>query len=219
MASPRLLSVLAALALVAAPAAAQCGCCSGTASGAGNPAAGLKFLAAGGDSFDLGALVGKQPLVLLIAGTDKPSQTAALAVQEAFAADTGQSTRFIGLVNAGLQATKNAARSWKLDYTVVADPGKKAGSWLGAERVPAVVFVGAAGKVVKTEYIVSATSLRAGLAAITQPEEQHVDPVCGMTVIRSGAAGSADYQGRTYYFCSLACRASFVQDPARYLSR
>jgi Cu+-exporting ATPase len=44
------------------------------------------------------------------------------------------------------------------------------------------------------------------------------DPVCGMTVDTERAAGSAEYEGTTYYFCSNGCRASFLADPKKYLS-
>jgi Cu+-exporting ATPase len=43
------------------------------------------------------------------------------------------------------------------------------------------------------------------------------DPVCGMMVDEGKAAASADYQGRTYYFCSPVCKTKFVEDPARYV--
>jgi len=48
----------------------------------------------------------------------------------------------------------------------------------------------------------------------TLPEEA-VDPVCGMTVAVESAA-AAEHGGRTYYFCSPHCRASFLEDPVRY---
>ena len=32
------------------------------------------------------------------------------------------------------------------------------------------------------------------------------------------AAGIADYQGTTYYFCSQSCHDAFVADPSEYLS-
>ena len=32
------------------------------------------------------------------------------------------------------------------------------------------------------------------------------DPVCNMTVEEDEAAATADYDGKTYYFCSAACR-------------
>src|SRR5262245_33303940 len=45
-----------------------------------------------------------------------------------------------------------------------------------------------------------------------------VDPVCGMTVNPDRAAGSVEYDGTTYYFCSKSCVAKFQADPKKYLS-
>jgi Cu+-exporting ATPase len=45
----------------------------------------------------------------------------------------------------------------------------------------------------------------------------HLDPVCGMTVDPARAAGSSEYGGRTFYFCSKHCKAKFDADPAAYL--
>ena len=45
-----------------------------------------------------------------------------------------------------------------------------------------------------------------------------VDPVCGMTVNPDRAAGSVDYDGTTYYFCSKSCAARFQADPKKYLA-
>jgi Cu+-exporting ATPase len=44
-----------------------------------------------------------------------------------------------------------------------------------------------------------------------------LDPVCGMTVEPAGAAGAADYQGKTYYFCSQHCVHAFKAGPAKFL--
>src|SRR3954467_17159 len=46
-----------------------------------------------------------------------------------------------------------------------------------------------------------------------------LDPVCGMTVDPSKAAGAFDYKGTKYYFCSKHCLQSFGTDPERYLSK
>ncbi|VTR97554.1 haloacid dehalogenase : Cu2+-exporting ATPase OS=gamma proteobacterium Hiromi1 GN=TBH_C1459 PE=3 SV=1: YHS: E1-E2_ATPase: Hydrolase [Gemmata massiliana] len=46
--------------------------------------------------------------------------------------------------------------------------------------------------------------------------ESAVDPVCGMTVDPSTAAGSATHAGTTYHFCSRNCLAKFEADPVRY---
>jgi Cu+-exporting ATPase len=45
-----------------------------------------------------------------------------------------------------------------------------------------------------------------------------VDPVCGMTVQPATAAGSHDYQGKTYYFCATSCLTKFRSDPGYYLT-
>src|SRR5262245_37654702 len=45
-----------------------------------------------------------------------------------------------------------------------------------------------------------------------------VDPVCGMTVNPDRAAGSVEYDGTTYYFCSKGCAARFQADPKKYLA-
>lgn len=42
------------------------------------------------------------------------------------------------------------------------------------------------------------------------------DPVCGMQVNETTAAGKIDYKGRTYYFCSPACKAKFEKTPEKY---
>jgi uncharacterized membrane protein YraQ (UPF0718 family)/YHS domain-containing protein len=43
------------------------------------------------------------------------------------------------------------------------------------------------------------------------------DPVCGMTVDRSKTPHRSEYKGRTIYFCSAGCKASFDADPERYV--
>jgi Cu+-exporting ATPase len=47
-------------------------------------------------------------------------------------------------------------------------------------------------------------------------QKDAIDPVCGMTVTPETAAGTAVYDGRTYYFCSRACRDRFQADPEQY---
>ncbi len=42
------------------------------------------------------------------------------------------------------------------------------------------------------------------------------DVVCGMQVDPTGAAGSSDYKGKTYYFCCMACKGKFDADPQQY---
>ncbi len=52
--------------------------------------------------------------------------------------------------------------------------------------------------------------------AVTGPAS--IDPVCGMTVQPATAAGSYEYQGKTYHFCATSCLAKFQIDPIHYLT-
>jgi P-type Cu+ transporter len=42
------------------------------------------------------------------------------------------------------------------------------------------------------------------------------DVVCGMQVDPAKAAGTSQYNGKTYYFCCNACKVKFDADPAKY---
>jgi Cu+-exporting ATPase len=44
------------------------------------------------------------------------------------------------------------------------------------------------------------------------------DPVCNMDVDPATAAGSSEYKGQTYYFCSSGCVKRFNADPEKYLA-
>ncbi len=46
-----------------------------------------------------------------------------------------------------------------------------------------------------------------------------IDPICGMTVDPTRAAGSYEFAGTTYYFCSLGCLNKFKTDPQGYLNK
>ncbi len=45
------------------------------------------------------------------------------------------------------------------------------------------------------------------------------DLVCGMDINHATAAGKSDYNGQTYYFCSLGCKKAFDQNPEKYLDK
>jgi len=51
-----------------------------------------------------------------------------------------------------------------------------------------------------------------------QQEQTVKDPVCGMTVDKGTAAATAEYAGKTYYFCADHCRQAFEADPQKYVS-
>ena len=44
------------------------------------------------------------------------------------------------------------------------------------------------------------------------------DPVCEMLVNENTASFKSVYQGKTYYFCSGACKLLFERDPEKYLT-
>ena len=42
------------------------------------------------------------------------------------------------------------------------------------------------------------------------------DPVCGMEVTPDLAVATSEYQGETYYFCSMSCKQEFDNNPQAY---
>ncbi len=48
--------------------------------------------------------------------------------------------------------------------------------------------------------------------------EVRIDPVCGMELNKENTETQAEFQGKTYYFCSDNCRNRFDQNPASYVS-
>ena len=44
------------------------------------------------------------------------------------------------------------------------------------------------------------------------------DPVCGMQIEPDDAAGTAEYEGKTYSFSSQACHDAFEADPSPYVT-
>src|SRR4051812_10628072 len=57
------------------------------------------------------------------------------------------------------------------------------------------------------------------LSLLSGRQDAEIDPVCGMTVQPAQAAGSHQFEGRTYYFCSLHCLTKFKDDPRHYLHK
>jgi Cu+-exporting ATPase len=42
------------------------------------------------------------------------------------------------------------------------------------------------------------------------------DVVCGMEVDPAKAAGTTEFKGKTYYFCSKSCKTKFDSNPQQY---
>jgi len=43
------------------------------------------------------------------------------------------------------------------------------------------------------------------------------DPICGMTLNAKTAQFKSEHMGKTYYFCSQMCKATFDKNPAKYI--
>ncbi|MEZ5308210.1 MAG: heavy metal translocating P-type ATPase [Pyrinomonadaceae bacterium] len=58
-----------------------------------------------------------------------------------------------------------------------------------------------------------------GIGRRPAPEVKYEkDPVCGMIVDPSHAAGEFEFEGSSYFFCAVRCRDAFRQNPHRFLS-
>jgi YHS domain-containing protein len=42
------------------------------------------------------------------------------------------------------------------------------------------------------------------------------DVVCGMQIDAAKAAGTSQYKGKTYYFCSKGCKGKFDANPGQF---
>ena len=43
------------------------------------------------------------------------------------------------------------------------------------------------------------------------------DPICGMKVDEKKPAGTGNYSGTMYYFCSADCKTEFDKNPTKYV--
>ncbi len=55
--------------------------------------------------------------------------------------------------------------------------------------------------------------------AAAQARRRESDSVCGMSVDIGPASRTAQYEGRTYYFCGAGCQEAFAANPASYVKR
>lgn len=55
---------------------------------------------------------------------------------------------------------------------------------------------------------------------IQEQKEQYVTcPVSGEIIRKSDAAGTYEYNGKTYYFCCSGCKEKFVKNPENYVKK
>ncbi len=62
-----------------------------------------------------------------------------------------------------------------------------------------------------------AKSLPVMMPSVSVQADTHTDPVCGMQVNPTAAAGNHEYNGTTYYFCSAHCLHKFKANPESVL--
>jgi len=180
--------------------------------------AGLKLVDQYGDTVRMSEHIGMMPMLMLLAGTDAASGRAADVVQTAVSGQEMQ-PMLAYVVAASPKATAAFAKSHNLTGLVLVDQKRTALAAAMADTLPVALFIDRTGTVVKADTKLSAASVEEGMKAMAQNQEQLVDPVCGMTVTKETAAGSYDYQGKTYYFCSKSCKDNFVKDPQKYLAQ
>jgi YHS domain-containing protein len=89
---------------------------------------------------------------------------------------------------------------------------------LDVDSVPVALFFDSTGAPAWQTARFTTAQVTRGLSAIVAPAE-YTDPVCGMKVTAASAAGTINYEGRPYYFCSAACRTAFAREPQKYLNR
>jgi YHS domain-containing protein len=183
-----------------------------------NGLGGLKLVNQYGDTVRLSEHIGMMPMLMLLAGTDAASGRAADLVQAAVSSQEMQ-PMLAYVITASPKATAAFAKSHNLTGMVLVDQKKTALAAAMADTMPVALFIDRSGMIVKVDANLSAASVKEGMKAMAQTEEKLVDPVCGMTVTKETAAGSYDYQGKTYYFCSTSCKDNFAKDPQKYLAQ
>ena len=67
------------------------------------------------------------------------------------------------------------------------------------------------------EGVIGGTSLRYVCECFEGDLDMEKDVVCGMQVDPAKAAGSSEYNGKTYYFCSKGCKTKFDAKPGEFV--
>lgn len=213
------LAVVTAVMMPVAFAQAGCGSCANCAMGMGtasaNPLTKVVVTNAANRSETLSVYFGKSPVVMLIAGTDTASKRAAGVVQAVRDQASKSDPSLVAVFKANRKTTNTLAAQLELKLPALADATGKAQTALGLKALPALVVFNKAGKLLSIEKSITGESVRAAMDAALEVVKL-VDPVCGMGVNKTTAAGSSVYNGKTYYFCSASCKQAFDANPKKY---
>jgi len=141
--------------------------------------------------------------------------------EEALEAVVDTSACYIGLVASG----KRAATIFQYLRDKGVQPERlqrvkcPAGLQLGAVTPPEIGFsiMGEILQLRRSHMDQAADAARAAPpAADGMPDMAMVDPVCGMSVQVAEARYTSTYDGKTFAFCGVGCKARFDHEPARY---
>jgi YHS domain-containing protein/peroxiredoxin len=179
----------------------------------------ISFTTIKGDTYNLAKEIGSEPMLIFRMGSDKSFDSRAALVNKARSSIPESNITFIGVMSDTSSKSLAHIKKLKLNFPVVLDPDNKLISKFGlSEKSPAVIFLNQDGEVVQTSSEVNESVLAQGIAVATAPV-QVVDPVCQMPVNKKTAAETFEYQDKTYYFCSQACKKLFEEAPAKYLNK
>lgn len=205
---------------------AQCGACGACQDKSGQQGSTstpnsfeISFTTVKGDTYNLAKVVGNEPMLIFRMNNDKSFDARAALVKKTRVSTPDSSITFIGVLLDTSPKSLVHVRKLKLNFPVVLDPDNKLIAKFGlSEKSSALIFLNQDGDVVKTTSEVNKEVLAQGIAAATAPA-QIVDPVCKMSVDKKTAAATFEYQGKTYYFCSQACKNLFEKNPDKYLKK
>ena len=121
------------------------------------------------------------------------------------------------LLNSGLRKSVFVERSSGYYEPRIVETGRTAG-----DRVEIVSGLSAGERVVVSGNFLLDSESRMKSTTAGMPATGSIDPICGMTAKegKSKSKGlSSRYQGKTYYFCSMACKTKFDKSPGKYLGK
>jgi xanthine dehydrogenase accessory factor len=134
---------------------------------------------------------------------DAEATLAAIALEPAYLGLVASQRRFTEL--------RDALRAKGISADAIKRIKNPAGLDIGA-RTPEEIALSILAEIVR----LGRAGQRMPVAGLEIAEPGERDPVCGMAVVAGTAKHSAEFAGRTYYFCCGSCRERFLAAPDRY---